>query len=97
MGRIGIRADIAVGRAMRGMAGRIAAVAVGAARPARTAAMRGLIGAGATVIVGERPAAMVGAVSRIPVGNLGLGRAAGAEDGQCSAPHNGPTGNTAKK
>ena len=96
MGRIGIGADIAVGRAVRGMAGRIAAVAVGTAGAARATAMSRLVGAGAAVLVGEGAAAMIGPVGRIAVGDLGFG-GAGAKDGQCSAPHNGPTGNPAKK
>jgi hypothetical protein len=96
MGRVSIGTAVTVGRAAGGMTGGIAAVAIGAAGPARAAAMTGLIGAGAAVAVRQRTPAMAGAIGRILIGNLGFGRA-GAKHGQRSTPNDGPTGNPAKK
>jgi hypothetical protein len=96
MRRVGIGAGVPVGHTMRGMAGRIAAVAVGAGRAARAATMTGLIGVSAAVAVRDGAAAMAGSIGRILVTDLRIG-GAGAEDGQSRAPNNSPTGNAAKK
>jgi hypothetical protein len=94
MGRIGIGARIAIGGTVRGLSGRIAAVAVGAAAATGTATMSGLVGARAAVTVGQLPAAAAGRVGGILVGDLGLGDTS-AEYGQRRAPHYGTAGDPA--
>jgi hypothetical protein len=96
MGGVGIGAGVAIGRAVCGLAGAIAAVAIRAAPAAGATAMSGLIGAGAAVTVGEAAAAMAGAIGGIVVGDLGFG-SAGAEDGQSRASDNGAAGDPANE
>ena len=94
MGRIGIAADVAVGGAVRGATGRIAAVLIGAAAPTRTAAVTGLVGAGAAVAVSDVATAIAGRIGWILIGDLGVGGTR-AENGQCRTPDNGTAGDPA--